>query len=248
MTAPARRRSSRGRGFAASRRILIAVCFGAIAAPAAAQVGAVVSAYTDQRFRGYSLSDGRPIGILDLSYDAPNGIYAALSGSVVAARHEGLKGLGLALNGGYARRIGRDLTLDLGAIHSRYSRYSGVITGRSYTEIYAGLAGKIVGTRFSLSPNYIGPARWTLHGEINGHVDLTKDLLLDGAIGALVPLGNRTYQGAARSRWDARVGLAQRLGRLSLHAAFTARGKSPDIYANRRHGRTAIVLGISTAL
>jgi len=170
----------------------------------------VASAYTDQRFRGYSLSDGRPVGILDLSYDARNGIYAAVSGSIVATRHEGLKGLGLSLNGGYATRLRPDLTLDLGIIHSRYSHYSGMAFGRSYSELYAGLAGKLVGTRFSISPNYIGPARWTLHGEINGHLDVTHELRLDASLGALVPLGNGVYQGGARAQWDARPGCASR--------------------------------------
>lgn len=217
-------------------------------APAAAQVGTVVSAYTDQRFRGYSLSDGRPVGILDVSYDAANGLYAAASGSVVATPHEGVKGLGLALNGGYAKRLRPDLTLDVGAIHSRYSEYSGIASGRSYTEFYAGLAGKFVGTRFALSPNYIGRAEWTFRGEINAHADLTRDLLLDGSIGALVPLGGANYPRAGRAQWDARLGLAQRLGPVTLHAAVTARGKSPDIYAGRRHRRAALVLGISTAL
>jgi hypothetical protein len=248
VTAPAPRRDTSRRGFAKRSIVLFGLLAAGIPAPAAAQFGAVVSAYTDQRFRGYSLSDGRPVGILDLSYDGPNGVYAAASGSVLLTRHEGLKGLGLALNGGYAKRIRPDLTLDLGVIHSRYSEYSGVATGRAYTELYAGLAGKLVGARFSLSPNYIGPARWTLHGEVNGRIDLTDDLLLDGSLGALVPLGNGAYAGAARATWDARLGLAQRVGRISLRAAFTARGKSSDIYASRRHGRAAIVLGISTVL
>ena len=232
--------------FAASPSFLIAVA-ALIPTPAAAQVGVVASIYTDQRFRGYSLSDGRPVGILDISYDAPNGIYAAISGSIVASRDDGLKGLGLALNGGYAARVRRDLTLDVGVIHSRYSEYSGLASSRVYTEVYAGLAGKSVGTRLSISPNYLGPARWTLHGEINGHVDLTKDLIVDGTVGALFPFGEGAYKGAGRGQWDARVGLAQRAGPVTLHAALTARGQSNDIYAAHRHGRIAAVLGISAA-
>jgi len=214
---------------------------------AAAQVGVVASVYTDLRFRGYSLSDGRPVGVLDVSYDAPNGIYAAVSGSVVAARHEGPKGLGLALNAGYAKPVGRDLTLDVGVIHSRYSEYSSLASGRIYTEAYVGLAGRFVGTRWSISPNYIGPAHWTLHGEVNGHVNLARDLLLDGTAGVLFPIGGAAYKGAAGAQWDGRIGLAQRVGPVTLHAALTARGKSSDVYVTRRHGRTAAVLGISTA-
>jgi uncharacterized protein (TIGR02001 family) len=128
-------------------------------APAAAQVGAVVSIFSDDRFRGYSLSEARPVGILDLSYDAPNGLYGTLSGSVVASRHDGLQPLRFAINGGYARRLRSGLTLDLGAVHSRYSEYSGIASDRYYTEVYAGVAGKLLGARISLSPDYIGITR-----------------------------------------------------------------------------------------
>ena len=218
-------------------------------APAvAAQVGVVVSAYTDERLRGYSLSDGRPVGIIDLSYDAPTGIYAAASGSIVAARDDGLKSLGLTLNGGYAKRISPRLTLDIGAIHSVYSRYSGLVGGRSYTEGYAGVSSKYVGVRLSISPNYIGSAHWTMHGEVNGHVDLTRTLLLDGSVGILTPIGSRGYTSGAHPQWDARMGLSQRLGPVTLHAAVTGRGHSSQIYVYPSRSRLALVLGISSAL
>lgn len=218
------------------------------ATPAKAQVGAVVSVFSDDRFRGVSLSDGRPVGIFDLSYDAPGGLYGAVSGSVVDTRGEGIKALGLALNGGYATRLRSGLTADVGFVHSRYSHYSGVASGRAYTEVYAGLAGKLVGARLSVSPNYLGGARWTVHGEINGHVDLSKRLLVDGEIGLLVPLGGGGYQGGSRPRLDARVGIAHRLGPVTLHAAFTSRTGDADIYAGRGHGRAAVIVGISTVL
>jgi uncharacterized protein (TIGR02001 family) len=105
---------------------------------ARAEVGAVASIYSDDRFRGVSVSDGRPVGILDLSYDAANGVYAAASGSVVATG-DGLKPLGLVLNGGYAERFRSGLNADVGVVYSHYSHYSGVSSGRDYTELYAGL-------------------------------------------------------------------------------------------------------------
>jgi uncharacterized protein (TIGR02001 family) len=216
--------------------------------PAAAQVGIVASIFSDDRFRGYSLSDGRPVGILDLSYDAPNGLYGALSGSLVASRHDGVQPLRFAVNGGYAKRLRSGLTVDIGAVYSRYSEYSGVATGRSYTEIYAGLAGKFVGGRVSFSPNYIGAAHRTLHGEINGHYDLSQSWFLDGEIGLLVPLSKRLYHATSRVGLDARAGIAKRLGRITLHAAITTRTKGSDIYAGNEHGRTALVVGISSSL
>jgi hypothetical protein len=213
----------------------------------AAQVGAVASVYNDERFRGYSLSDGRPVGILDLSYDDPGGLYGALSGSVVASR-EGLRPLGLTMNVGYSRRLGTRLTGDVGVIHSRYSHYSSLASGRTYSEIYAGVAGKHVGARLSVSPDYVGTAGWTVHGEVNGHLDLTPRLIADGVLGALLPVGGGAYRGSSQLQWDARIGLTQRLGPISLRAALTTRGNGPDIYAGRDHRRTALVVGISTTL
>ena len=215
---------------------------------AKAQVGAVVSVFSDQRFRGISLSDGRPVGILDLSYDAQNGLYGALSGSVVATRHEGLKALSVTLNAGYAKRFRSGLTADLGIVHSRYSHYSGVVDGRDYTEFYAGLSGRLLSARVSVSPNYLAAARWTLHGEINGHLDLTRKLLVDAEIGVLVPVGSGGYNENSRPVMDVRLGLSREVGPVTLHAALTARSGSGDIYGGWGHRRTALVVGISRAL
>ena len=227
--------------------VVLAAFLAISASPAAAQVGAVVSVFSDSRFRGISLSDGRPVGILDLSYDASNGLYAAVSGSVVDARHEGLRALSVALNGGYAKRLRSGLTGDVGIVHSRYSHYSGVASGRAYTEVYAGVAGKLVGTRLSVSPNYLGGARWTAHDEIDGHLDLSTRLQVDGEVGVLIPFGGRANGGNSRAEVDARVGVTQRVGRLAFHAALTANSGSSDIYADRGHARTALVVGISSA-
>lgn len=204
--------------------------------------------FSDDRYRGVSLSDGRPVGILDLSYDAPNGMYASISGSVVATRDEGLKGLGLVLNGGYAKRLRPGLTFDAGIVHSRYSQYSGLGSSRRYTEVYAGLSGKVLGARLSVSPNYLGAVKWTVHGEVDAHFDLSRNTYLDGTVGALVPLGQRAYRGSYETQLDARVALAHRLGHLSLHAAVTGRTGSTAVYGVRGHGRVALVFGVSTTL
>ena len=129
-----------------------------------------------------------------------------------------------------------------------FANIPALASGRGYTKLYAGLAGKLRRTRFSLSPDYIGAARWTLHGEVNGHVDLTRDLAVDGTIGALMPVGERRlYRCRALN-----VGCAPwpyaapwpGIAAWSLHGAR----ESSDIYAARRHGRAAFVLGLSTAL
>src|SRR4030095_5232687 len=94
-----------------------------LAAPAWGQVGATVSLLSDARLRGYSLSAGRPVGQLDLSYDDPGGFYAGLSASLVA--YHGVKPLGLQENIGFAKPLAGGPTIDVGIVNSNYSRHSG---------------------------------------------------------------------------------------------------------------------------
>lgn len=217
-----------------------------ISVPARAQIGAVVSAYSDDRFRGVSVSEGRPVAILDLSYDAPVGLYGGFSGSVVLARG-GLKPLSAILNGGYAKAVGSGLIADVGFVHTRYSHYSGVGTGREYNEIYAALSGKLVGGRISVSPNYLGKSRWTAHGEMFGHLDLTRTTSLAADVGVLVPIQHVVDQSRYGPEVDARLGIAHRIERMTLHADVTARTGSSAFYDVHGHGAVALILGISSA-
>src|SRR5436309_441909 len=66
--------------------------------PATAQASGAISIFTDDRYRGASLSDGRPVAILDFAYDAPSGFYGALTGKAATTRDEGLRPLGLIVN------------------------------------------------------------------------------------------------------------------------------------------------------
>ena len=123
-----------------------------------AEVGAAVSVFSDSRLRGYSLSGGHPVGIVDVSYDDASGLYAAASASAFASSNDGIKPLGLQLNGGYAKRLS-GVTLDFGAIYSTYSNYSSRGSSSSYTEIYAGAGYKFLSSRIAFSPHYSNAAQ-----------------------------------------------------------------------------------------
>jgi uncharacterized protein (TIGR02001 family) len=217
-----------------------------VSSPAAAQVGTAISVFSDYRFRGYSLSDGRPVGIIDLSYDAPNGFYAALSGIGVATRNDGLEPLGIQLNAGYAKRLKSGVTLDLGAVHSNYSRYSSR-THKSYTEVYAGVSGKLISSRVYISPDYLNSGAWTLYGEVEGTVPAGSKLRFTGHVGTLIPLHSDDRENY-RTEFDWRLGIARDFGRLSLHADLTGLQRGRDLYEERYHGRTAFVIGATYAL
>lgn len=225
---------------------LVACVALSVSQAADAQVAALASIYSDYRFRGVSLSNGRPVAILDLSYDLPNGLYAALSARLITTKDDGPQLLGYAANAGYAVRLRPGLSADFGVVQSAYSSYSGLGTGRSYAEVYAGITGKLIGARISISPNYLGSAQWTAYGEIDGHFDLGNRTTLEGSIGALSRLSG-SYRENGRPLFDARVGIDHRLGQVTLHAALVTRGHS-YLYSRRSHPRTALVVGISTAL
>jgi uncharacterized protein (TIGR02001 family) len=220
----------------------------AFASPAAAQVGTSISIFSDDRFRGYSLSGARPVAIFDLSYDAPDGFYGALSGSIVATRHDGLQPLGLQLNGGYAKRLSSSLTVDLGTVHSNYSNYTSRGPGRSYTEVYAGLAGKILSSRISVSPDYLKPSVWTLYGEVDANMPTGKKLRLTAHVGMLVLLERQANNESYRPDFDWRLGIARDFGPVTVNAAWTGRMRGHDIYQERTYGRRALILGVTYVL
>ena len=217
------------------------------ASPAAAEVGAAVSVFSDSRFRGYSLSGGHPIGTIDFSYDDPSGLYAAASGSVVASSADGIKPLEVQLGGGYARRIS-DLTIDVGAIHSEYSGYGRWVSGRSYTELYAGAAFRFLSARIAFSPHYFERDARTLYGELDANFSPLHKVSLTGHAGVLVPIDYREPSGSKPVQYDWRLGISRDIGRASLHLIGSGGGPGRDYFLGRSHSRNALVVGVSWAL
>jgi uncharacterized protein (TIGR02001 family) len=244
--ARARARASRARG--SRTRLAVAVALGAgCAVPARADVAASLSVFSDLRFRGYSLSEGRHVAVLDFAYDHPSGFYADAVGSGVFGQGGDPAPLGVQLTGGYAKRLKQGTTLDFGITHSRYSSYSSAAQGNSYTEVYVGIARGALSSRIFLSPHYFETGRWTAYGEVNASVSPARMWTIDGHAGVLVPLrasSNESY----RREVDWRLGLSRELGRLSLSAAWSAGAPGRDYYRGRHRSRSALVLGASWAL
>lgn len=209
-------------------------------------MSAATSLLNDLRFRGYSLSDGRPVGILDVSYDAPNGFYGALSGSITASRGEGPKPLGFIVNGGYSTQVSPRMAIDLGLTHSVYSKYSNRAASLSYTEVYAGISGKRLSARLDVSPDYVKGG--SAYGELNGNWPLGKKLSLTGHAGLIVPF-RRIHPGYRYSRdFDWRIGIARFIGPVSIQAAWSAVRPGRGAYREGSHERDALILGLTYSL
>jgi len=219
-----------------------------IATPAAAEVGASVSVFSDARFRGYSLSSGHPVAVVDISYDHPSGLYGAVSASAVASLDDGIRPLGLQLSGGYAKRLSGGVTIDVGAVHSSYTHYSSRGEAKSYTEVYAGASRGFLTARVYLSPHYFGRGAKAAYGELDATVSPLRKLRLSGHVGLLVPIEYRPASNDERAQYDWRLGVAREVGAASIHVIATGGGPGRDYYGGRRHDRTTLILGVSWAL
>jgi uncharacterized protein (TIGR02001 family) len=216
-------------------------------APAHAATGATVSVFNDLRFRGFSLSEGRPVGVFDFAYDDPSGFYAEGAATGVLRRGGNPAPLGLQLTAGYAKTLASGTTVDFGITHSGYSHYSHAQHGQSYTEVYAGVARGGLSSRIFLSPHYFESGRWTAYGELNGSFSPAAKWSLDGHVGMLV-----TFKRPASERYaadfDWRVGVSREVGRLSLHAAWSDGAPGHDRYGGKAHSRSAVVVGATWVL
>jgi uncharacterized protein (TIGR02001 family) len=230
--------------------LLLAISLAGATSPAGAEIGAAASLFSDATFRGYSISDGRPAAVLDLSYDDPSGAYAGLSGSVVTGSSELVRPLSVQLNGGYARRLSHGLTLDVGAVASIYSHYSSTAPGRGYAEVYAGLSGKALSARLSFSPDYYLSDGATVYGEANGNIGLGYRFRLDGHVGMLALLDQRSSGYRAPVDW--RLGIVRELGPVAVEVAWVGHDRAPRPFGSRllraRRDHNALIFSVTTAL
>jgi uncharacterized protein (TIGR02001 family) len=221
--------------------------FACWAVPARAELGATISAFNDLQFRGYSLSNGRPVATLDFAYDDPSGFYAGASGTGVVRDGGKPAPLGFQLNGGYAKQLKSGTTLDFGIIHSSYSHYSSGEHDSSYTELYAGISRGALSSRIYLSPHYFAQGVWSAYGEINGVVSPARKWSIEGHVGMHVPIRTPSTENY-RNEFDWRIGVSRQLGRLSLHAAWSDGTPGSDYYRGHSHSRSALVVGASWVL
>jgi uncharacterized protein (TIGR02001 family) len=209
-------------------------------APARAEIGASVSVQSDARFRGRSLSAGRPTGSLSLSYDGPEGVYLGSTALGVATRHEGVKFLGVQGNIGIARRLPSGLVLDAGVDHSRYGRYYSPGFSARYTELYAGVVGRNLSSHIYYSPDYFGLGFATLYGEVDGVIRPADRLRVNAHLGALV----RT-DGERAAGYDWRIGVAAELRHFDLQLSVSGGGPGRQFYGRRSHNREAVTAGVT---
>jgi uncharacterized protein (TIGR02001 family) len=215
-----------------------------VAFPAAAQISGSVSVESDDRFRGYSLSNGQPIATAQLSYDRSSGLY--LNGAITGlARHDRPDLLGYEVNLGFARRLTPTISVDMGLAHSinRY-RYLGAGYSASYDEAYVGATTHDVSARISYSPHYFQNCVSTLYGELDAGVQPAAKWRLSGHLGALTYLTAPPYF-EHRARYDWSLSASRELADFAVHATLSGGGPRERYPFVLGRSGTAVTVGAS---
>ena len=216
----------------------------ACATPAAAQFSGGLSIRSDDRFRGRSLSQGRPTMALNLSYDHPTGLYLDVVVRGMLSRHSGPELLSVEENIGFAKQIRPNLSIDLGVTNSDYTRYYNGMRTAHYQEFYVVVITKEISAHLHYSPKYFGIDNYpTLYGGLDGAVPVTDKWRLTGHVGVLQQVGGRTLGTTGRTHFDYRMGGAVRCGPIDLLVEWTGGGPGRDYYAGKFHSKNALVVG-----
>ena len=206
-------------------RTAAALVLAGLAASAWGQTAASITAESDYRFRGVSLSNLKPDVRLNLAYDDASGWYAGASATTVQLDSR-QRQAALFVYGGVARRALPGLAWEVGAT----AAHLGDNTHYDYAELFAGVIAQRWNARAYVSPSYFGSGARTLYTELNGGLPLAPPLRLFGHLGALWRLGggppDESHQ---RARFDTRVGVSAGVDAVEFQLAWV-HGDRAGIY------------------
>jgi uncharacterized protein (TIGR02001 family) len=214
-----------------------------LAVPAFAQVAFSAAAESDDRVRGVSLSDGRPILSLSVAYDSPDGPYAGATVLGIDTRNSGLQTLGYVAYAGYAARLNASTSWEVGVTNNQISVYLDRKYLNNYTEIYAGFTEKNVSVHIYYSPEYLYEKDGAIYIEADGAVRPAEHWRLFGHMGLLSPMNAADPSGDERTVFDVRAGVAREFTHADLHLALTTTSPAPMFPPGRGQQRTALVFG-----
>jgi uncharacterized protein (TIGR02001 family) len=213
--------------------------------PALAEISAEIELKSDDRFRGRSLSDGRPVIEADVGVDSDMGIYAggSFTATLTGKSRAGLQGVDGYI--GYASRIDDELTFDIGVAGYAYSRrYSGN-RADSYAEVYAGVTAGKFAAYLHFTPNYFDRDVSLLYADLNLAQPLGSDWTLKAHAGLLTQTSGKPGLGGKKNRYDTRLALSRPLLGLEAEVAWTFAGPDDGYYDDPWDGRSAIVFSLS---
>jgi uncharacterized protein (TIGR02001 family) len=219
-----------------------------VAGSAWAQFSGTVSAVSDYRYRGYTLSDRKPAAQVGGTYDDPAGWYVGAFGSTV--RIAPPAGINVQVIGfaGYARRLSSSFSVEAGGDYTAFTGSS----ENNYGEFFLGGAMDNLSARVYYSPRYFGLSSNAWYAELNLAQPLFDRVRLTAHVGFLrtnypATYGNHVYYGEGEQHIvDGRIGLGFdfELGRVEVAwVGVSAAGAAYPITGTR--SPNTVVLSLS---
>ncbi len=231
-----------------------------------AQWSGSVTAVSDYRYRGESLSDDKPALQGSAGYDHPTGAYAGLFASTVQFFGDSSRSLQALAYAGVATRL-------QGSWHGEIGGNYSVFTGNhsyDFGEIYLGVADDNLSLRLHYASDYFGQGRSALYSEVNlmqrvlDRIDVMAHVgyLRAGSDGMAAVSGGNTggsmygnvgyssvaYTAPDRSQYDASLGARVEWFGLSLRAAWVGTNTASSVYpVNASTRRNTVVVSIAKA-
>lgn len=215
------------------------------AAPANAEISSEVEIKSDDRFRGRSLSDGEPVIDADISVDLPSGLYAGGSATVILTGKDraGFQ----AADGffGYATRIDRNMTLDIGVAGYVFSeRYSGNANDQ-YAEIYAGVSSGGFAAYIHYTPNYFDKSVPVIYSDLNFTRPVGFNFIVKAHAGLLTQTAGRARLGGKSRRYDTRLALSRPIFGLEAEIGWTYGGPNDLYFDGPWKGNSALTFSLA---
>ncbi len=214
------------------------------AAQAEAQVAASASIASDYRYRGVSLTDGKPALSLNIAYDRDSGLYAGATAIGASGAHgSGL--VGATEYVGYVARVSPRTAWDLGVTHSEFKATSAERRAFDDTEFYTGVIKDHVSAHLHYSPDYFGQGVSTVYVDLDGAFRPARQWRLFGHVGVLTPVSGSGSAGAHRERYDLRAGVAAEFNSGEVQLAWASTRPDPDYPAGHSQSRDALVIAVT---
>lgn len=148
----------------------------------AAQVSGNVALLSDYRFRGESLTEGRPALQAGVNYDHSSGLF--VGGLVSNVRIDpDVAGLSAQVYGGYTRPIGERASWDVGIVTYVFPQPTAG-PNYDYTEAFVGASFGTLSSRLYYTNSYFGGGQ-AIYLELNAVRAITEHITLTGHVGYL---------------------------------------------------------------
>jgi uncharacterized protein (TIGR02001 family) len=217
----------------------------ALAAPglARAQAGVSVTAVSDFRLRGISLTDRRAALSFAFAADQADGLYYGATASVTDAGHEGVEFLGHTEYLGYAHRGARGPGIDVGVSRQDYRVYLERRYTVRYTQVYAGLIQDNLRAHIAWSPDYPRRGVDVVYADADAAVRPAEDWRLTAHVGLQDRLGGSYERDGPRRRVDVRAGVARQFAGSEVELSWVAVSPKPRQHPDQ--GKSGLVLSAS---